>query len=55
MVTVIKKGTPREEIRRRINEIVSQKPKEDLRKYAGTLATEINPLDYQKLMRDEWK
>ena len=30
MVTVIKKGTPREEIRRRINEIVSQKPKEDL-------------------------
>jgi hypothetical protein len=55
MVTVIKKGTPKEEIRRRINEIVSQKPKEDIRKYAGSLSTEINPMDYQNTIRDEWK
>ncbi|MCJ8165407.1 hypothetical protein MKJ04_11185 [Pontibacter sp. E15-1] len=55
MVTVIKKGTPREEIIKKVNEVISKTPKSDIMKYAGKLKTDIDPLVYQKEMRDEWK
>ncbi len=55
MVTIIKKGTPRDEIKKRITIAVSKSRKRDISKYAGVLKLEINPLDYQKQMRDEWK
>jgi hypothetical protein len=56
MVTVIKKGTSKEEIKKRINEAVSKTPKKDIMKYAGKLKlTGIDPLEYQKKMRDEWE
>ncbi len=55
MVTIIKKGTPKEEIKKRVNEIVSKSPKRDIMKYAGKLKTDIDPLEYQKQMRDEWE
>lgn len=55
MVTVIKKGTPKEEIRKRINEAISKAPKKGILKYAGKLKTAIDPLEYQKQMRDEWE
>jgi hypothetical protein len=55
MVTIIKKGTPKEEIKRRVNEVISKSPKRDIMKYAGKLKTDIDPLEYQRQMRDEWE
>jgi len=55
MVTVIKKGTPKEEIKRQIDEVVTKAPKRDIMKYAGKLKMDVNPLEYQKQMRDEWE
>lgn len=55
MVTVIKKGTSKEEIKKRINEVVSKSSKKNIRKYAGTLKTSIDPLEYQKKLRNEWE
>jgi uncharacterized protein YqgV (UPF0045/DUF77 family) len=55
MVTVIKKGTPKEEIKKCIDEVVSKAPKKDIKKYAGALKTDIDPLEYQRKMRNEWE
>ena len=55
MVTVIKKGTPKEEIKKRVDEAISKTSKKDILKYAGKLKTDIDPLDYQRQMRDEWE
>ena len=55
MVTVIKKGTPRDEIKKKVNEAISKTPKSDIMKYASKLQTDIDPLEYQKQMRDEWE
>ena len=55
MVTIIKKGTPRDEIKKRITKAFSKSRKRDISKYAGKLKLEIHPLDYQKQMRNEWK
>jgi len=55
MVTIIKKGTPKEEIKRRINEVVSKTSQKDIMKYAGKLKTRIDPLVYQRQIRDEWE
>ncbi len=54
MVTIIKKGTPKKEIKRRVDEAISKSPKKDIMKYAGKLKTDIDPLEYQRQMRDEW-
>ena len=55
MVTIIKKETSKEEIIKRVNEVVSKSPKGDIMKYAGKLQTDIDPLEYQRQMRDEWE
>lgn len=55
MVTIIKKGTPKEEIKKRVDEAISKSPKKDIMKYAGKLKTDIDPLEYQRQMRDEWE
>lgn len=55
MVTVIKKGTSKDEIKKQIDEVVSKAPKKDIRKYAGKLTIDIDPLEYQKQMRNEWE
>ncbi|MGK7391086.1 MAG: hypothetical protein ACNS60_12075 [Candidatus Cyclobacteriaceae bacterium M2_1C_046] len=55
MVTVIKKGTPIDKMKKLLNEAFSKTPKKNIRKYAGVLQTDIDPLDYQKQMRNEWK
>jgi len=51
MVTIIKKGTPKEQI----DEVVSKTAQKDIKKYAGALKIDIDPLEYQKQMRDEWE
>ncbi|MEQ8533109.1 MAG: hypothetical protein RIB86_14740 [Imperialibacter sp.] len=55
MVTVIKKGTPKKEINEKMNQALRKQPKTDLRKLAGSLKTDIDPLQYQKDIRNEWK
>jgi hypothetical protein len=55
MVTIIKKGTPRDEIRKRMTDAISKSPKRNIMKFAGKLKSEIDPLVYQKQMRNEWK
>lgn len=55
MVTIIKKGTPIEKMKRLLNEAFSRTPKKSIRKYAGILKTDIDPLAYQKQMRNEWE
>ena len=55
MVTIIKKGTPKDEIRKRITNAVSKSRKKNILKYAGKLNLKVDPLDYQKQMRNEWK
>ncbi len=54
MVTIIKKGTPKDEIKKRINKVVAKSKKQDISKYAGKLKIDIDPIEYQKKMRDEW-
>jgi hypothetical protein len=55
MVTVIKRGTPIKKMKRLLNKAFSHAPKKNIRKYAGVLKTDIDPLEYQKQMRDEWQ
>lgn len=55
MVTVIKKGTPKEEIKRRINKIISKGQQKGIMKYAGKIDLKIDPLIYQRNLRNEWK
>lgn len=55
MVTIIKKGTPKKEIIKQINKVISKRSKKGIMQYAGKLKTDIDPLEYQKKMRDEWE
>ncbi len=55
MVTIIKKGTSIREIKKKINEAVSKSQGRNIKKYAGKLKLEIDPLKIQKKMRDEWQ
>jgi hypothetical protein len=55
MVVIIKKGTTKSDAQRLLNKAFSKGRKGKLLKYAGLLKAEIDPLVYQKMMRDEWK
>lgn len=55
MVTVIKKGTPIKEIRKRIQAITSRQSLKNPMKYAGKLKISQDPLEFQIAMRNEWK
>ena len=55
MATVIKKGSPKKDVNKLVDEAVAKADKKDLRKYAGILKADIDPLEYQKQMRNEWE
>ncbi len=55
MVTIIKKGTPLTEIRKQINEIIYRSKDKGILKYAGKLKLDIDPLDFQIEIRNEWE
>ncbi len=55
MVTVIKKGTPVKKMKKLLNDAFSETPKKNIRKFAGILQNNIDPLEYQKQMRNEWE
>ena len=53
MVTIIKKGSSAKEIERKMRKAISGRRSKGIMKYAGKLKIDIEPLDYQKKMRDE--
>lgn len=55
MATVIKKGASKSEIAKSIRKAVRKRPSKEITKLAGTLKADIDPLAYQKILRDEWK
>lgn len=55
MATIIKRGTSAKKAKKLIDEAVAKAGKKDLKKYAGVLKNDIDPLDYQKKIRDEWE
>jgi len=54
MATVLKKGTSKQEIVKNINNVSQKRRKKELLKLAGTLKADIDPLVFQKKLRDEW-
>jgi hypothetical protein len=55
MVTIIKKGTPKEEIKQRINKIISKGQQKGILRHAGKLDLKIDPRKYQRSLRNEWQ
>lgn len=55
MATVIKKGASKTEIRESIRKAVQKSPSKQISQLAGMLKARVNPLEYQKKLRDEWK
>ena len=56
MVTVIKKGIPVSEMIQKLNKLVSKENKGlQSKKYSGKIKAKIDPLSYQKNLRDEWE
>ena len=55
MVTIIKKGTSREEILIALKKRTVKIKSPDLKKYCGSISLPDDPLELQKKMRDEWE
>jgi hypothetical protein len=55
MATIIKKGSSKSEIVESIRKAAGKRPDKGLLKLAGSLKVDIDPLEYQKKLRDEWK
>ncbi len=54
MVTVIKKGSSTAEIQRKIQKALKGKRKLGIMDFAGLLKSDLDPLDFQKQIRNEW-
>lgn len=54
MVTIINKGTSLEEIKKQINTVVAKK-KNNIKKFAGTVKLDVDPMEWQNKLRDEWR
>jgi hypothetical protein len=55
MATVIKKGASKNEIHESIRKAVQSNPSKQLAQLAGKLKARVNPVEYQKSIRNEWK
>ncbi len=56
MVTVIKKGIPISEMMQKLNKLVSKENRGlQSKKYSGKIKAQIDPLSYQKSLRNEWE
>lgn len=54
MVTIIKKGTSKKDIKNKVEMVNSRLPKKSIKQYAGKLNIQIDPLKFQIEMRNEW-
>ena len=56
MVTVIKKGIPVSEMIQKLNKLISIENRGlQSKKYSGKIKVQIDPLGYQKNLRNEWE
>lgn len=55
MITKIKRGTSSQKIKKKMDAALSKNPSENIMIYAGSLKTDIDPLTYQKEIRNEWE
>lgn len=55
MATVIKKGSSKSEIAKSIRKATGKHPEKEFLKLAGSLKMDIDPLEFQKKLHDEWK
>lgn len=55
MVTIIKRGDSPEDIKKKVNAAISNKRKSDITKYAGSIKLSVDPLKWQKEIRNEWE
>ncbi len=57
MVTVIKRGSTKEQIRAELDRLAKEKKKKgiDLDKYCGSINLKEDPLKLQKQWRNEWE
>ncbi len=55
MVTTTKKRTLKEENKKQIDDAIFKMHKKDKMKFVGKMNTNIDPLEYQKQLRDEWE
>ena len=55
MVTIIKKGTSREQILKALKKRQVKVKSPDLKKYCGSISLQEDPLEMQKKWRDEWE
>jgi hypothetical protein len=53
-ITMGKKGIPKKEEKRLSTEVLA-KDKTDMIKYDDILKSDLDPVDYQKSMRNEWE
>lgn len=55
MTTILKSGLPIGELKQQLDNLLKSKPKGiDTSKYCGVLKTEIDPIEYQRRIRNEW-
>ena len=55
MLTIIKRGTPIKEQIQKVREVVEKRQQGlNASKYLGALKSKIDPISYQKELRDEW-
>jgi hypothetical protein len=57
MLTIIKKGTSIQEVKKLLGKAVNEARKKRLNveRFSGVLKTDIDPLEYQKQIRNEWE
>lgn len=59
MITVIKKGTSASEMKKQMQEALKNASKsakkKDISPFFGKIKLKIDPLEYQKKMRNEWE
>jgi hypothetical protein len=55
MVTIIKKGTSREKIRKALKQRQVKVKSPDLKKYCGSISLFEDPVELQKKWRNEWE
>ena len=55
MITVIKKGSTAETVKKKLNKHQEKQSRKDLSKYCGVIKLKEDPVVVQKKIRDEWE
>ncbi len=55
MATIIKKGASKSEVLETVKKVKGKRRNKELLKLAGSLKADIDPLKFQKKLRDEWE